>query len=236
MRLARPRTRTALVGLAVLAVVVAGGLWLRTSPLVRADDVVVLGAQGPRAADVERRLERAGAQQSTLAVDRDALHGAVADRPEVAGLDVDAQPPHRLVIRVRSRPPVALVDGVPRSGDGTTLAGVPREGLPQAPAGRATDPALRLLAAAPAPMRERVARLVAGSDGFAATLRDGGPQLRLGDASAARRKWAAAARVLSDASAQGAEYVDVTLPERPAAGGFPPESATLAQPAASTGA
>ncbi len=43
-------------------------------------------------------------------------------------------------------------------------------------------------------------------------------QIYFGDASRAHAKWMAAARVLADPSSQGAWYVDVRLPERPAAG------------------
>jgi len=48
----------------------------------------------------------------------------------------------------------------------------------------------------------------------------GGPQILFGDDQRPRAKWVAAARVLSDESSAGATYVDVRLPERPAAGGF----------------
>jgi cell division protein FtsQ len=49
-----------------------------------------------------------------------------------------------------------------------------------------------------------------------------GPDLIFGDASDARRKWLAAARVLADPSAAGAIYLDVRIPERVAAGGLGP--------------
>ncbi len=42
-----------------------------------------------------------------------------------------------------------------------------------------------------------------------------------GDASRPHAKWLSLARVLADSSCAGASYVDVRLPERPAAG-FPP--------------
>ena len=51
-------------------------------------------------------------------------------------------------------------------------------------------------------------------------MRNNGPRLILGAGDRARAKWVAAARVLGDAGSQGATYVDVRLPEQPAAGGF----------------
>ena len=51
-----------------------------------------------------------------------------------------------------------------------------------------------------------------------------GPELYFGDADRVTAKWAAAARVLADASSKGATYVDVRLPERPVAGGVAPDT------------
>jgi cell division protein FtsQ len=60
-----------------------------------------------------------------------------------------------------------------------------------------------------------------GSRGLTAALRDG-PVLFFGDAARLRAKWTAIVRVLADRSSAGATYLDVRLPERPAAGGVEP--------------
>src|SRR5205823_1367001 len=55
---------------------------------------------------------------------------------------------------------------------------------------------------------------------------DNGPDLYFGAARRLRAKWIAAARVLADYSSRGASYLDVRVPERPAAGGMPADPAT----------
>ena len=54
-------------------------------------------------------------------------------------------------------------------------------------------------------------------EGLVATLRHG-PRVLLGDESELDAKWAAAAAAIAGGEAAGAEYLDVTLPGRPAAG------------------
>ena len=79
--------------------------------------------------------------------------------------------------------------------------------------------AVALLAAAPPELRAKVSRVYAGPRGLTAPL-SAGPVLYFGGADRLRAKWAAAARVLADRSSSGATYVDLRLPERPAAGGL----------------
>jgi hypothetical protein len=45
-----------------------------------------------------------------------------------------------------------------------------------------------------------------------------GPSIYFGDSTRLDAKWAAAAQVLADSRSAGAAYIDVTDPERPAAG------------------
>ncbi len=59
-----------------------------------------------------------------------------------------------------------------------------------------------------------------GRAGLTVAMRDG-LLVYFGDASRPHAKWLALAAVLADSSSAGADYVDVRLPERPAAG-FPP--------------
>jgi cell division protein FtsQ len=183
---------------------------------------------------------------TTLHVDRDRLRRAVAAYPQVKDLHVEAKPLHDLRIDVVERLPVAVISAggqrVPVAGDGTLLRGrVSTSDLPviQAdalPAGATvTDPQQRRLlavaAGAPDAMRRHVERLEQDRTQLVAVLRGAGPRIVLGDAARPRAKWVAAARVLGDDSSAGASYIDVRLPERPAAGGF----STLDQASTSTG-
>jgi cell division protein FtsQ len=108
---------------------------------------------------------------------------------------------------------------------GTTAKHLPVVGLKSVPGtGRVSDPAalraIRLAAAAPGPLRARVERVFASTRGLAVSM-EGGPKLYFGGGERPRAKWSAVARVLADENAQGATYLDVRIPERPVAGGFP---------------
>jgi cell division protein FtsQ len=83
------------------------------------------------------------------------------------------------------------------------------------------------LAAAPPALRPRVRRVYLGPNGLTLPLRNG-PTLYFGGSERLRAKWIAAATVLADPTSTGATYVDVRLPERPAAGGLeqPPAPGT----------
>ncbi len=80
--------------------------------------------------------------------------------------------------------------------------------------------ALAILGAAPAPLAHAVTRVYSGPKGLTIVLR-GNLLAYFGDASRPHAKWLSLARVLADPSSAGAAYVDVRLPERPAAGFAP---------------
>jgi hypothetical protein len=86
---------------------------------------------------------------------------------------------------------------------------------------RLTGPALaevRLLAAAPQPMLSKVGDVSDGAaHGLVAQLHDG-PSIYFGDSAQLPAKWSAAAEVLASAGSDGPVYIDVTDPNRPAAG------------------
>jgi cell division protein FtsQ len=245
-RLARVRPRVwGFVAVLVVAALVGGWFWVRDSSLASVDTVRVSGITGPQAADVRSALEQAAREMTTLHVDEGRLRRAVAAYPQVKDLKVEAKPLHELRIDVTERLPVAVLDAggqrIPVAADGTLLRGRVSSGdLPAIkasalPGGAAvTDPAqvrlLTVLADAPEAMRRHVERLEQDRTQLVAVLRGAGPQIVLGDAARPHAKWVAAARVLGDASSQGASYIDVRLPERPAAGGF----STLDQPSTST--
>jgi len=134
---------------------------------------------------------------------------------------------------VSSRPVAAIGSGseaLAVAGDGTVLVWLPapEEGsLPQLPlseapkAGRLAGPALeqvRVLAAAPAPLRPYVASSRYGESGVDVELSTG-IELRFGTATQAARKWRAAAAVLADPALTALDYVDVRAPSRPSVGG-----------------
>jgi cell division protein FtsQ len=234
-----PRARRwLLIALAACLILAAGYLfWLRDSTLVSVEQVSVTGLTMKDAARVRASLVSAGHTMTTLHVDRDELEQAVSPYPVVRALEVETDFPHGLRIHVIEHRPAALVHGLPVAGDGTILRGIPVEGsLPKLETRgglrgtRLTDPAAlhgaRIAGAAPAALRPRLESIeLRSQDGIVVQLRDG-PELIFGDATRIRAKWIAAARVLADPEAEGASYIDVRLPGRPAAGGLP--AATLA--------
>jgi len=233
--LARRRLRLLLGTLALLALLGACGAWLRTSSLVRVDDVAVSGIDGRQTAEIRDALTVAGLDMTTLAVDEDALRDAVSAYPIVRGLRTSTDLPHRLRITVDAYDPVAALEApgslTAAAADGTLLRGtaardLPVVGVKALPAGaRVRDTrtlhAVALLGAAPAPLRRRVTRVYRDRHGLAATVAEG-PKLYFGGGRRLRAKWYAASQVLADSSSQGASYVDVRVPERPVAGGFEP--------------
>ncbi len=246
LRLLPPRMRRrVLVVLAVCLVLAAGfQFWLRDSPLVAVEQVKVTGLTTKDAPRVRAALASAAHTMTTLHVDHAKLEEAIAAYPVVRALEVNADFPHRLEIRVVEHRPAALVGGLPVAGDGTILRGLPVEGsLPRIEArgkldgDRLSDPgalhAARVAGAAPAPLRGRLERIdLRADEGIVVELRDG-PELFFGDARHVRAKWIAAVRILADSEAAGASYIDVRLPGRAAAGGLPAETLAPVAPAGS---
>jgi cell division protein FtsQ len=80
--------------------------------------------------------------------------------------------------------------------------------------------ALAILGAAPGQLAREVTRVYEGPKGLTVALR-GHLLAYFGDATRPHAKWLSLARVLADPSSAGASYIDVRLPERPAAGFAP---------------
>lgn len=232
LRLSR---RTLGIGLGVLAVLVPFGFWLRDSPLVAVKHVEITGVSGDDASAIRAAITDAADGMSTLHVRADRLRAAVSQFPVVQGIDVQRDFPHTLRVAVHQHVPVgALAFGsrrIPVAGDGTVLEEASAVGLPLIPASgppggsRLADArTLRLaalLGAAPTALRRHVSRVELGSHGLTALLVNG-PRLYFGPATRLRAKWIAAARVLADPSSKGAHYIELRVPERPAAGGVVP--------------
>ncbi len=223
-----------MVSVAALVLTVAAGLWLRDSPLVAVEHVRVRGASGPDGPAIRRALSAAARGMTTLHVDEGSLHDAVASYPVVKDLRVSAHPLHALSIEVGEYvPAAALAAGGGRvavAADGTILRKARVDGLPLVPAralpsgdrlrDRQALGAVALAGAAPAGLRPLLTRIRSGGrDGLRADLQ-GGLRIVFGSGGRLAAKWAAAARVLADAKAAGAAYVDVRVPERPVAGPF----------------
>ena len=236
-----PHTRRRLVLAAIVAVLLGSlyHLWLRDSSLVAVSDVEVTGLTTKEAPRIRAMLESVGEDMTTLHVRVDELEEVAHTFPVVGSIQVETDFPHGLRIAVEERAAAALVslDGVPVpvADDGTVLRGLRApEGLPllrmEKPAAgdRVTDPrtlrALLVAGAAPGEFAQRIERVSEGPEqGIVIELRDG-PEVIFGDADYAVEKWLAAVRVLADAGAAGATYIDVRLPERPVAGGLAVET------------
>jgi len=239
------RARPILALLALVAVLAGGWLLLRDADALRVRDVHVTGIASSEGPGVRAALTEAARGMTTLHVREEVLERAVADFPSVAGIDWDAELPDTLVVEVRERRPVAVLEAgshrVAVTADGRLLRGLetgplPRVAVRAVPGGeRVTEgPALAALAvaaAAPPALRPRVERIGRGDRGLTLELRDG-PALVFGSRARSGAKWASAARVLAEPDAAGATYLDVRIPERVAAGGLAPISTPQAQPQA----
>jgi cell division protein FtsQ len=242
----RRALRISLISLLAAMPLLAGGWWLaRHSSLTAVEHVQISGLVAVQGADtgaIEAALSSAARGMSTLDVKPAALRAAVASYPIVRSVRARASFPHGLHIEVVEQPPVAALtfDGARTAvaADGVVLgAGLLSGSLPLVNAtatgaaarmpsvghsvrGGALLQALTALGAAPASLARAVTSVYSGPKGLTVVLR-GGLQAYFGDATRPHAKWLSLARVLADPSSVGAAYVDVRLPERPAAGFAP---------------
>ena len=228
----RLRRVLVLAGVAAL-LVCAAWYWGRDLSLWSVDNVRVTGATGQDAAQIEAALQSTAHGMTTLHVRAGDLRDAVARFPIVKSLRVHSSFPHGLRIEVVENVPVAALEAAGRpvavAADGTLLRDRPVDGLPLVPAHavptgeRVTDAqaagAIALAGAAPAGARPLIVRVRSGGhDGLRVDLQ-GGFRIEFGSRARMHAKWAAALRVMADARAEGATYLDVRIPERPVAGG-----------------
>jgi cell division protein FtsQ len=226
---------TALVALPLLA---SGWMLLRKSSFVAVEHVRVSGVHGPQAHAIDAALTDAAEHMSTLDVHPAALRAAVASFPIVQSVKAIPRFPHGLRIEVTEQPPVAaLTIGGTRTAvaaDGVVLGPTLLSGsLPALSAGQsAIQPLagqhvqgtsllaeLAVLGAVPKPLQQYITRVYtsSGGQGLTVAMRSG-LLVYFGDAWRPHAKWLSLARVLAAPSSAGATYIDVRVPERPAAG------------------
>ena len=227
-----PSLRVLAAVVAAVALLAGGWIWLRSSSLVAVEEVRVTGVErSPGGSAIRSSLTSVAMDMTTLNVDRAALDEAVRRFPVVKSLDVSTDFPRGMTIAVVQRRPVAALVGggvpVAVAADGVLLRGEKTSGLPAVTAkvpfgaprltgGRALEQ-VRLLGAAPAHLRGRASAVAYSAGGYTVRL-SGYPELRLGGPDRLESKWAAAVRILRDASVAGASYIDLRVPERPAVG------------------
>jgi cell division protein FtsQ len=236
-RIVPRRLRSLHTLLLVLMLVLVGWLgwtWYRSSPLVKVRHVTVIGLAGPDVAQIRDALTAASLQMTTLNMQIGKLEAAVEQYPYVRALSVTRQGAHAVLIDVDERVPVAYakLGGIERLVDSegdllptTTIVhgSLPSITLTTDPAGsRITGAAARaeiaVFAAAPYALLGRAASATSNSaHGVVVQLRNG-PQLYFGPSSVLVRKWNAAVAVLQNSESDGASYIDLTDPARPAAG------------------
>jgi cell division protein FtsQ len=245
----RPSPKVIAAVVAVVALGFGAWLWFRDSSLVAVKRVAVTGVSGPDSARIRDALETAGRNMTTLDVKMGQLNTAVGPYPVVKKLQVSTQFPHGMRIHVVEEIPVAEVEvggrAVAVAGDGTllhdaaTTAQLPQLQLPSSPGGTQLTshdglPLVTLLAAAPYQMLSHVSQAsMSSSHGLVAQLRNG-PSIYFGGADRLGAKWIAADEVLVSSGSAGAEYIDVSDPERPVAGAAA-ASSTSSSPSSSTG-
>ncbi len=235
--------RLALALTAALALLAGGWLWLRHSSLVAVERVQISGIahDSPDARAIEAALARSSHGMSTLDVSTATLSDAVARFAIVRSLHARAIFPHGLRVQVVEQPPVAALEaGGSRTAvaaDGVALGpGLLSASLPTVHASGAAAAILPLagrgvrgvmlraqlavLGAAPRVLARLITGCYSGPQGVTIVLA-GRVRAYFGDATTPHAKWLSLARVLADPSSAGASYVDVRVPERPAAGFAP---------------
>jgi cell division protein FtsQ len=235
------RRRLLMLGLLGALVLLCGGwLVLRHSSLVAVEHVQVSGVptHSPQAGEIDAALAASAHGMSTLEVSTAKLEAALTRFPIVRSVRAHALFPHGLRVDVVEQPPVATLEaGGTRTAvaaDGVVLgAGLLSGSLPLVHTGSSAGAEIPLtghsvqgvallselavLGAAPRQLAALITNVYSGPYGVTVALA-GRVRAYFGDATRPHAKWLSLARVLADPSSSGAVYVDVRVPERPAAG------------------
>jgi cell division protein FtsQ len=227
------RRRVIVAVLAVVALYAGYTLWFRDLSWFAIDHVTIAGAT-TNESEIKAAVERAAGDMTTLHIKDGELRDAVARFPTVASFSANTSFPHTLHVTITERLPVGFIkSGATRtavSADGYLLLGatfdpkrLPRlEGAAAHGVRLDADAAAQaaILGATPAPLRDRVtASTWDEQHGGVVVQLDNGPEVRFGDGSRGRDKWRAAVAVLSGRERGSPSYLDVSVPERPVAGG-----------------
>jgi cell division protein FtsQ len=221
---------------------------LRDSSLVAVRHVHITGVHGADALQIRQALDAAAGRMTTMDFDTGALRSAVSSFAIVGSVHVATSFPHTVSISVVERPPVAALlsagERTAVAADGTVLGpDLLSSSLPivdgsvvPSSGGRLREgqalSAVTVLGAAPATLARFVVRAFTGPEGLTLAMRNG-LLVYFGNSLRPHAKWLSLARVLVSPSAAGATYIDVRLPERPAAG-FSSTSSSIASSAASS--
>ena len=232
-RLSRRARRWLLAAVALVVVLGGAWMWFRDSPLVSVQQVTVSGQSGADAGQIRDALESAARTMSTLDVQIGRLRRAVAPYPVVKDIRVTTHFPHGMNIDVIENVAVGALDiggqKVAVAPDGTLMhdvavsASLPTIPVSVTPSGaRVTSgpaaAAIKLLSAAPRELLPKVSQVTTvAPHGLVAQIRSG-PSIYFGDATELPQKWIAASAVLGAPGSASAVYIDVTDPQRPAAG------------------
>ncbi len=233
--------RASLALLVVLPLLAGGWLWLRDSSFVAVRHVHITGVHGTEAIEIRNALDDAAKRMSTMDFNAAALRSAVASFAIVGAVHVKTELPHTVSISVTERPPVAALQSAGQrtavAADGTVLgpawlsSALPLVSSAVEPAAGArlredfALEAVTVLGVAPPMLAKHVTRVYNGPEGLTVAMGDG-LLVYFGDSTRPHAKWMSLARVLASPNAAGALYVDVRLPERPAAGFTAPSTSS----------
>jgi cell division septal protein FtsQ len=233
------RRRVSLLTVLGVAAAVAVLWWALSGPLTAIRSVEVTGYDRPDQGELQRALRAAADEGSMLRLPTGALRAAAQPFPWVGEVSVARDWPAGVRVAVTPARPVAVVTGpgadpVLVTGDGRVLGpagkeprlariGV-REEVPPYGGRLGADAraALQLAAGVEPGVARRLRELRMAEGQLLGRLVDG-PELRLGGPGRMVAKATALGLVLNQLSAEdeaAAEYIDLTLPERPAVGGI----------------
>lgn len=243
--------RATLAVVIVLPLLAGGWLWLRDSSFVAVRHVHITGVHGVESVEIRNALDNAAKRMSTMDFNAAALRSAVASFAIVGAVHVKTELPHTVSISVTERPPVAVLQSAGQrtavAADGTVLgpawlsSALPLVSSAVEPAAGArlregfALEAVTVLGAAPPALAKHVTRVYSGPEGLTVAMGNG-LLVYFGDSTRPHAKWMSLARVLASSNADGALYIDVRLPERPAAGFTAPSTSSSGSSSSSSSA
>jgi cell division protein FtsQ len=221
----------------VLALLLVGWLawtWYRNSSFVKVDHVTVTGVSGPDVSQIKSALTDSALTMTTLNMSISKLESAVQAYAYVQSITVSHQGAHSVTVNVTEQVPVALiqaggqnevVDSKDQILQSTTIphGELPAVSLRSDPLGEQVTTggaraSIAVLAAAPYALLSHIeSATMSAQHGVIVQLRSG-PQIYFGPTDRLAQKWTAVVAVLQNSRSADADYIDVSDPNRPAAG------------------